>query len=118
MTFIHGLDELVPDTDAGKRASSRRREEKRAAGEASRARSAETLEQRQKAYAARSTKAKGWRAGNAVVINPVSLVGAPTGSWWLGVPADQFAQAAAAEQPRMQGSKLGRGHSEPNENAL
>ena len=31
-----------------------------------------------------------------------------TKSWWLGVPPDQFAKAAAAEQERMQESKIGK----------
>ena len=108
MVRVVGLDELIPDTPAGQRAIARRRAQQHAAGEASRAASAATLEQRQKLYAPKGA-AKGWRQTNgAVAINHATVRGQAAGSWWLDVSREQFADRVAHEQGRMQGSRFGR----------
>lgn len=106
ITRIVGLDELVPDTRAGKRATAARREARRVAGEASRAASAATLDARTRAHVAKRGDGKGWRnPSNQIAMAPPKP--APGGSWWLGLPREAFASQAAEEQARMQRHKFG-----------
>lgn len=105
ITRIVGLDELVPDTRAGKRATAARREARRVAGEASRAASAATLDERSRVHVAKKG-AKGWRnPSNQIAMAPPTP--APGGSWWLGLTRETFASQAADEQARMQRHKFG-----------